>query len=293
MARYTAGDVGAPLEAPQGAIALRFPFGRCRISVHAEGRWMPCGEAAAGYAHVGRPGVPARSEWLSDGEEVVLMVPDACWGEHVTPRMRTFAASGLARKHDDPVLQQLLQLLARTMLDKGEAFFVASLIEAILMRGVLACTAARVATDAAREQLPLPAHRLARTRDFVQAHLAGPISLSDMARAAGLSPMHFAAQFRAATGMRPHDYLLEQRIQRAKQLMAETAYPLYDVALSVGFSTQAHFSTVFRKIAGTTPTRWRADSTRHGGASLTRATAAHAATPRATRPQPMRRNTRA
>ncbi|MFX4574059.1 AraC family transcriptional regulator, partial [Acinetobacter baumannii] len=45
------------------------------------------------------------------------------------------------------------------------------------------------------------------------------ISLQDIAAAAGLSRMHFASQFRAATGMRPHDYLLRQRIRRAEHLL--------------------------------------------------------------------------
>jgi AraC-like DNA-binding protein len=78
-----------------------------------------------------------------------------------------------------------------------------------------------------------------------------------MASAAGLSAMHFAAQFRTATGLRPHDYLLTQRIQKAKCLMKNPNVPLYDIAISVGFRTQAHFTTVFKKLENMTPDRWR------------------------------------
>jgi AraC-like DNA-binding protein len=78
-----------------------------------------------------------------------------------------------------------------------------------------------------------------------------------MAAVAGLTRMHFAAQFRAATGMRPHDFLLQRRIDRARRLLRDPKLALVDVALSVGFQTQAHFTTVFKRFAGDTPNRWR------------------------------------
>ena len=69
--------------------------------------------------------------------------------------------------------------------------------------------------------------------------------------------MHFAAQFKAATGMRPHEYLLRQRIERAKELLAGSQPPLAEIALEVGFKAQAHFTTVFARIVGETPNAWR------------------------------------
>ena len=80
---------------------------------------------------------------------------------------------------------------------------------------------------------------------------------ADLAKVAGLSRMHFAAQFRAATGYRPREYLLHQRIEHAKSLLSNTETPLAEVALTVGFCTQAHFSTVFKRVTGETPARWR------------------------------------
>jgi AraC-like DNA-binding protein len=69
--------------------------------------------------------------------------------------------------------------------------------------------------------------------------------------------MHFAAQFRAATGMRPHEYLVWQRIERAMILLRDHHQPLCEVALGVGFKTQAHFTTVFKRVTGKTPNEWR------------------------------------
>lgn len=103
----------------------------------------------------------------------------------------------------------------------------------------------------------LPKWRLKRVEDYVVAHFHRSISLSDLAKIAGLSRMHFAAQFRVATGYRPREYLLHQRVERAKSILSNTDTPLAEAALAVGFCTQAHFSTVFRRITGETPARWR------------------------------------
>jgi transcriptional regulator GlxA family with amidase domain len=103
----------------------------------------------------------------------------------------------------------------------------------------------------------LPKWRLKRVHDFVSAHLDECISLSDLAKAAGLSRMHFAAQFRAATGCRPHDYVLQRRIDRAKEILSSTDLPLAEVALATGFQEQSYFSTVFKRLTDETPARWK------------------------------------
>jgi AraC-like DNA-binding protein len=103
----------------------------------------------------------------------------------------------------------------------------------------------------------LPKWRLRRVEQYVADHFDRCLSLSELANVAGLSRMHFAAQFRAATGYRPREYLLNHRIEHAKTLLATTGRPLAEIALAVGFSTQAHFSTVFKRISGQSPARWR------------------------------------
>lgn len=106
----------------------------------------------------------------------------------------------------------------------------------------------------------LPKWRLRRVEQHIAAHFERSISLSELAGVAGLSRMHFAAQFRAATGYRPREYLLSHRIEQAKSMLTASERPLAEIALAVGFSTQAHFSTVFKRISGQTPARWRAAS---------------------------------
>ena len=103
----------------------------------------------------------------------------------------------------------------------------------------------------------MPKWRLRRVQEYVDAHFREPLSLADLAAVAGLSRMHFAAQFRAATGYRPHDYLLYQRIENAKAILSNTGTPLAEVAIALGFQAQSHFSTVFKRLTGETPARWR------------------------------------
>jgi transcriptional regulator GlxA family with amidase domain len=104
---------------------------------------------------------------------------------------------------------------------------------------------------------PLPGWRLKRVQNLVDSRLDEPLDLAALASAAGVSRMHFAAQFRAATGRQPHHYLLQKRIERSMSLMTRTPIPLAELALSVGFQSQSHFSTVFKRLTGQTPAQWR------------------------------------
>ena len=104
--------------------------------------------------------------------------------------------------------------------------------------------------------------RLRRVAEYVEAHLTSRLTLQKLASVAGLSRMHFAAQFKLATGMSPHQFVLNRRIERAKTMLVETAEELVGVALGVGFQSQAHFTTVFKRFVGETPHRWRCENRR-------------------------------
>ncbi|TCK28015.1 AraC-like DNA-binding protein [Ancylobacter aquaticus] len=121
-----------------------------------------------------------------------------------------------------------------------------------------------------RVKSALPKWRLKRVIEYVNMNIAERVSLADMAGAAGLSRMHFAAQFRIATGQRPHDFLLRCRIEIAQELLAGTNQRIIDIAMAVGFQTQAHFTTVFKRLAGDTPRQWRLKGTRTATALTSR-----------------------
>jgi AraC family transcriptional regulator len=99
--------------------------------------------------------------------------------------------------------------------------------------------------------------RLNRVQAYIEKNICESITLEDLAATAGLSRMYFSRQFQAATGISPHEYLLRKRIERAQHRLATTADALAEIGLSVGFQTQAHFSTVFKKFVGYTPLKWR------------------------------------
>lgn len=104
----------------------------------------------------------------------------------------------------------------------------------------------------------LDAKRLKRVLDFVEARLAGDLSLADLAAEACLSPFHFLRRFRAATGLSPHRYVTSRRIQAAQTMLARRHASLVEIALDTGFSSQASFTRAFRKWTGLTPGQYRA-----------------------------------
>jgi AraC family transcriptional regulator len=109
-----------------------------------------------------------------------------------------------------------------------------------------------------RQVQALQKWRLKRVVEYVDLHLSAKITLAELAGVAGLSRMHFASQFRAATNLRPHEFVLRRRILRAEELLQNTTTPIVEIALTVGFQTQAHFTSIFKRFVGSTPNRWRA-----------------------------------
>ncbi|MDQ1077626.1 AraC family transcriptional regulator [Pseudoroseomonas cervicalis] len=105
----------------------------------------------------------------------------------------------------------------------------------------------------------LPHHALpSRLRERVLADPAAPLGIAELAAEAGLSPSAFTRAFRRASGQTPHRFILEQRLQAARALLAESDRPLVDIALSLGFASQSHFGAAFRAATGASPARYRA-----------------------------------
>ena len=99
--------------------------------------------------------------------------------------------------------------------------------------------------------------RLLRARDAIDRDYAQPLDLPTLARIAHVSPSHFSRTFRATFGETPHRYLQRRRIERAMALLSDTAAPVTDVALLVGFTSLGTFSRTFRDVVGDSPTGYR------------------------------------
>ena len=93
--------------------------------------------------------------------------------------------------------------------------------------------------------------------EMLDANLDGDIPLASIAARCRLSPSHFARAFRQSTGLPPHRWLLQRRIEKAKGALRDSPATLADIATSCGFADQSHFTRVFTKLVGVSPGEWR------------------------------------
>jgi AraC-like DNA-binding protein len=110
----------------------------------------------------------------------------------------------------------------------------------------------------------LAAWQVVRVRAYVDSNLHRTIHNRDLSAVARRSPAHFS-QFKLVVGQSPHAYVVRRRLERACHLMMTSAEPLSEIALSVGFSDQAHLCRLFRQAFGQSPANWRRDLEPTGG----------------------------
>jgi AraC family transcriptional regulator len=101
--------------------------------------------------------------------------------------------------------------------------------------------------------------RLRRIKELVHAKMENELRLDELAQSVGLSTAHFARMFRKSTGETPHQFVLRQRLERARAMLRARDARVLDVAVACGFKTQQHFAQVFRDVCGISPTGYRQD----------------------------------
>jgi AraC-like DNA-binding protein len=158
---------------------------------------------------------------------------------------------------NDPIIERLSRALQAT--GQGAGHFDDLYADAVRLAMVtrLLCLRSECDRNTKANKSQLPKWRLKRVTEYINSRYMHRITLAELASVAGLSAMHFACQFRLATGFRPHEFVLRHRIERSQQLLSETTESVVNVALSVGFVSQSHFTTVFKRYVGDTPHRWR------------------------------------
>lgn len=112
-----------------------------------------------------------------------------------------------------------------------------------------------VRTPALKGGISLP--KLKRTMEYINANLTENVRLESIASELDLSASHFAHEFRNTTGQTPYQYLLDQRMAKAKGLLRRTKLPVQLISASTGFSSSANFVRAFRQRVGVTPETWR------------------------------------
>lgn len=160
-------------------------------------------------------------------------------------------------KKKDPLLTQLgLALLDEASSDTPSGrLYADSLIQTLTLHVLKSYSTATSLSG--RLNGGLPGYKLRRVKDFIDNNLDQDLGLAEVSTVAGLSQFHFARAFRKSTGLTPQHYLMERRIERAKQLLADDDLPLVEVSLRTGFKNQSHFTTLFRKFTNLTPKAWR------------------------------------
>ena len=156
------------------------------------------------------------------------------------------------------VANSLAKLLdtARRELEHDRDAAKASLVTAshILQAEIERCSGANGSTTGG-----LAAWQIVRVRAYIDSNLHRTIHIRDLSAVARRSPAHFSRKFKLAVGDSPHAYVVKRRLERACHLMITSAEPLSEIALSVGFSDQAHLCRLFRQAFGQSPANWRRD----------------------------------
>ena len=98
---------------------------------------------------------------------------------------------------------------------------------------------------------------LYRVFEHIEANLDDELTVADLAHIARLSKSHFAAAFRKSTGMPPYRFAVHRKTQRAKEMLSDMERPIADIAYALGYSSQAHFTTMFRRMTGQSPGAYR------------------------------------
>ena len=99
----------------------------------------------------------------------------------------------------------------------------------------------------------LTSAQLQQTIDYIHTHLDRELSIEQIAQVIHISPTYFASLFKRTTGISPHQYVIRQRVKRAKVMLTKTELTIADIALQVGFSSQSHLTQQFKRFTGMTP----------------------------------------
>jgi len=160
-------------------------------------------------------------------------------------------------RQSDPLIQHLgLSLLAEAdSATPAGRLFADSLIQTLTLHLVAHYGTARQAVRSISGGLS--GFKLRRVKEFINANLEEDLGLAEISAVADLSQFHFARAFRKSTGLTPQQYLMQQRIERAKELLSKEDLPIVEVSLRTGFKNQSHFTSLFRKFTNLTPKVWR------------------------------------
>lgn len=189
----------------------------------------------------------------SGGVILMLMAPDLIEGWFGD----TATGSGFRLEerygNPDPFVQHVAGLLKQAYVSGGPVTRLHAESSAVVLTEHLRTSTGAHRVEPAGHDIPLAPRRLKQVVEYVHGNLQADLSINALSRLARMSAFQFARQFKAAIGIPPHQYVLEKRVELALQLLRNSRLPIAEVAYACGFATQAHLTTVFRRITGSTP----------------------------------------
>ncbi len=158
----------------------------------------------------------------------------------------------------DPLIFNVMSALRQETESKGPAGrLFAETAATLIALHVLRCYSNAGHTPVTSERYGIATTDVERTIEFMEENLGTELTLEALAGIANMPVSSFVRGFRQATRMSPHKYLLQRRIHRARELLGSSHIPIAEIAYRLGFSSQSHFSTVFRAWVGESPARFR------------------------------------
>jgi AraC-like DNA-binding protein len=250
---------------PDDSHLITFPLVPSSLEFFFAGKQVISGKIQMDTVLITGPGEPSRTIFIKTFDCVRIYLSQSFLAECFT-EIYGHSPSGPIELFDphfmaDPVVFQLASLLAQVDDDGGPAgpTFVDGVSIALASR-LFTLNSMRGGALVSNKSTPLSKWRLKRAVDYIEANLTRPIYLAELSNVAGLTRMHFAAQFRAATGCSPSNYILRRKVAYSQRLLLDPRLSIANVAAMMGFSSQAHFTVVFKRVIGKTPVRWRQSS---------------------------------
>lgn len=240
-------------------LKVAIPFGRASI----QATWQSATgsqkqqQVQTGHVSIMPAQMPYETNWQCQAEILILCLQPKLMSSVAEEVVKGDRAEIVEHWTANDVFIQQLGFTMRAELQNGSpSHLYLDALSTVLATHLLRnySTSQPLALDASEQ---LSSQVMTEVAEYIHENLALELSLAALAQVAGMNLYRFARAFKRAIGVSPHQYVLQQRIERAKVLLAHTDFAIHDISYQLGFSSQSHFTTAFRQAIGITPKAFR------------------------------------